>query len=161
MFSKRPVSACLGLLFLHAALWGCRAQVEQHEPGPQIILREGKPSSAQGEYDNGERHPERIEVVVSDPRGGAAIGPSPLTALIGKTVKVQFRRDLLGQSAAAPIPPTGQGPGGRAVHVIGTVRSVNGGWLVLDHDKANYWIPVASILLIEQTDGPTTAPSLE
>jgi hypothetical protein len=142
-------------------LAGCRAQVERGEPPSTVFVSDARTSSSDREYDNGDRRAQRIEVVVSDPRGGTAVGPSPLTALIGKTVKVQFRRDLLGQSAAAPIPPTGQGPGGRAVHVIGTVRSVSGGWLVLEREKNTYWIPQASILLIEQSDEPTTGPSVE
>ncbi len=85
------------------------------------------------------------------------VDPSPLTALVGRTVRVQFRRDLLGQSAAAPISPTGPGPGGRAVHLNGTVQSVSGGWLLLEHETHRYWVPHASILLIEVTETAATS----
>src|SRR5688572_5609943 len=141
---------------------GCRASVERGEPERTIVFQQAERSDTTPQFDDGERHAQRIEVVVADPRGGAAaVGPSPLAALVGKMVKVQFRRDLLGQSAGAPISPTAQGPGGRAVHLVGTVRSVTGGWVVLERERNTYWIPQASILLIEQAESSTTSPAVE
>jgi hypothetical protein len=99
---------------------------------------------------------------VTDPRTGEAAGPSPLAPLVGRNVKVQFRRDALGVAAGAPISPTAQGPGGRAVHLVGTVRSVTGGWLVLERERNTYWIPHSTILVIEQTESPpATLPAVE
>ena len=144
-------------VLLVMALVGCVSKNE-HADKRTIVVRDAPPGSTDGGYDTGDRRPDRIEVVVNDPRSGAAIGPSPLARLIGQTIKVQFRRDLLGQSAGAPIPPTGQGPGGRAVSVTGTLRSVTGGWLAIEHEKTTYWIPQSSVLMIEQSEMPTTAP---
>ena len=140
---------------------GCVSKNSHTDDKRTIVVRDAPRDGETPAYDSGERHADRIEVVVTDPRSGAAVGPSPLARMVGQTVKVQFRRDLLGQSAAAPIPPTGQGPGGRAVSVMGTLRTVAGGWITVDRDKTTYWIPQASILLIEQAEGATTAPSVE
>jgi hypothetical protein len=142
---------------LAVAMAGCKSSQTSELPQTVLVRKAHAPAGSR-EYDTGERHSDRIEVVVSDPRSGAAIGPSPLAQLVGQTIKVQFRRDLLGQSAGAPIPPTGQGPGGRAVSVTGTLRSVTGGWLAIEHEKTTYWIPQSSVLLIEQSDMPTTGP---
>ncbi len=156
-----------GALLLPALLLGCRADVERGEPAETIVIRDAAPSSKQRGYDSGERVPNRIEVVVSDPRGGGDGGgggndggPSPLASLVGRSVKVQFRRDALGAAAPAPIPPTGQGPGGRLVSINGIVRSASGGWLVLERDKHTYYLPLSSILLIEQSDAPATLPAV-
>jgi hypothetical protein len=156
----RRVSPAL-FVVLAMVLVGCASKNAHTNDKRTIVVHDATREGEGPTYDTGERHPDRIEVVVSDPRSGAAIGPSPLARLVGQTVKVQFRRDLLGQSAAAPIPPTGRGPGGRAVSVTGTVRTVAGGWITVERDKTTYWIPQASILLIEQTEGATTAPLLE
>ncbi len=77
--------------------------------------------------------------------------------MIGRVCKVQFRRAALGQAAPAPVAPTGVGPGGRAVHLSGTVRSISDGWLVLERDSAtSYWIAQSSILLIELSNAAAT-----
>jgi hypothetical protein len=156
----RSVSPAL-IVVLATAFTGCVSKDAHTDDKRTIVVHDATREGDRPAYDTGERHPDRIEVVVSDPRSGAAIGPSPLVRLVGQTVKVQFRRDLLGQSAAAPIPPTGQGPGGRAVSVMGTLRTVSGGWITVERDRTTYWIPQASILLIEQAEGATTAPSVE
>ena len=136
---------------------GCRADREREAPATIIVRDAAAPSADAREYDSGERSPHRIEVVVSDPRNSGATGPSPLAALVGRHVRVQFRRDALGSAAPAPIPPTGQGPGGRAVSVTGIVRSASGGWIVLERDKGTYYVSLASVLMIEQMDGPATS----
>ena len=155
----KPILVALALLY--AALVGCRASYERGEPAPQtIVVRESAASAPHdGEYDSGERAPNRIEVVVSDPRGGG--GPPALAQLVGRSVKVQFRRDALGLAATtnAPVPLTGQGPGGRAVSINGVVRSASGAWIVLEREKISYWIPQAAVLLIETADAPATAPA--
>lgn len=151
----------LVLVLFSAWLSGCRGESERREPDRTIVVRDATQAApAERQYDMVGRLPDRIEVVVSDPRGDTAtVGPSPLAALTGRRVKVQFRRDLLGQSAAAPIPPTAQGPGGRAVHLAGTVRSAAGGWLVIEDGANTYWVPQAAILVIEAADVPSTVPS--
>ena len=146
---------------LPLVLLGCRAETARYEPAQTIVVRDATRPLEQSGYDSGEHAPNRIEVVVSDPRGGGGSGPSPLAPLVGRSVKVQFRRDVLGAAAPAPIPPTGQGPGGRAVSISGTVRSATGGWLVLEREKNTYYVPLASILMIEQSDGPATSPAAE
>ena len=154
----------LGALLLPTLLLGCRADFERSEPAQTIVIRDAPRSAEDRGYDSGERAPNRIEVVVSDPRGGGGGNdgsPSPLAALVGRNVKVQFRRDALGVAATAPIPPTGQGPGGRLVSINGTVRSTSGGWLVLERDKNIYYVSLASVLLIEQSDAAATSPAVE
>ena len=146
---------------LPLVLLGCRADTERGEPGQTIVIRDAARPAEQSDYDSGDRAPNRIEVVVSDPRGGGGSGPSPLTSLVGRSVKVQFRRDVLGAAAPAPIPPTGQGPGGRAVSISGAVRSASGGWLVLERETNTYYVPLASILMIEQSDAPATSPAAQ
>ena len=157
--------AFVATLILCGASVGCRASVERGEPAPPqtIVVWESSATLGQREYDSGDRAPNRIEVVVSDPGGGGGGGPPALGQLVGRNVKVQFRRDALGLSATsnAPVPITGQGPGGRAVSINGTVRSASGGWLVLEREQASYWIPQAAILLIETSDESTTAPAAE
>ena len=163
-WNARGKAALLATVVLCGTLAGCRASVERGEAPPQqtIVVRESAAAPEQREYDSGERAPNRIEVVVSDPRGGGG-GPPALGQLIGRNVKVQLRRDALGLSATsnAPVPITGQGPGGRAVSINGTVRSASGGWIVLEREKVSYWIPQAAILLIETSDAPATAPAGE
>ena len=156
-------SGRLGVLLVAAVLCGCRADREQDAPAQTIVVRDAPRSADAREYDSGERAPNRIEVVVADPRGGGVggSGPSPLSALVGRNVRVQFRRDALGSAAPAPVPPTGQGPGGRSVSVTGVVRSATGGWLVLEHDKGSYYVSLASVLMIEQSDSSTTLPDTE
>ena len=161
-WNARGKSDLVAVVLLCGALIGCRASVERGAPAtaPQtIVVRESSAAPEQRGYDSGERGPNRIEVVVSDPRDGG--GPPALGQLVGRSVKVQFRRDALGLSATsnAPVPITGQGPGGRAVSINGTVRSATGGWIVLEREKVSYWIPQAAILLIETSDSPTTAPT--
>jgi hypothetical protein len=135
---------------------GCRRDVEH-----TIVVRHAPPSGDAAAYDAGEaREPDRIDVVVAGPRGAAAA--SPLSSLIGQRCKVQFRRDALGLAAAAPVPPTGQGPGGRAVSIEGTIRSVTGAWIVLERDGRTYWVAQSAVLLIEVADQlPTTSPTVE
>ncbi len=155
-------NGCLAaLIAVPAVLLGCRADPHRGEPARMIVVRDAvRPAEQRGD-DAGERAPSRIEVVVADPHGGAGAGSSPLSQLVGRSVKVQFRRDALGVAAPAPIPPIGQGPGGRAVHLNGVVRSVTGGWIVLKRDTNTYWIPHAAVLVIEQPDAPTTVPAGE
>ena len=149
-----------GLSVALALVAGCRADLERGEAKHTVVVRDATSSMPDSSgYDTGDRDPRRIDVVVSDPRGGG--GSAALGALVGRNVRVQFRRDMLGVAAPAPIPPTGQGPGGRAVNVSGSVRSVPSGWLVLERDNRTVWVPLASILLIEVTDAPSTLPAVE
>ncbi len=157
-------------LLLPAILLGCQSKNQRGDPLQTIVVRDATRPVEPREYDLGDRAPNRIEVVVTDPQGGGGggdgdggggAGQSPLASIIGRSVKVQFRRDALGLSATsnAPIPLTSPGPGGRAVSLTGIVRSARGGWLVIDRETDTYWIPQAAILLIETFDAPTTAPA--
>ncbi len=151
-------------LLLPVILLGCHAKTERGEPHQTIVVRDATRPVEPREYDLGDRELNRIEVVVTNPHGGDDVdgaGKSPLALLVGRSVKVQFRRDALGLSATsnAPIPLTSPGPGGRAVSLIGIVRSASGGWLVIEREKYTYWVPQAAILLIEVTDPSTTAPA--
>jgi hypothetical protein len=76
---------------------------------------------------------------------------SALAPLIGQDVRVHFRRDAQGAATNAPL--------GRAVTATGTVRSVAGGWLVIERDRNTQWIPHSSILVIDVMSAPTTAPA--
>lgn len=165
MHSKVCDSLRVAVAMLSAFVLGCRGESGRQEPDRTIVVRnmtQAAPALTERRYDTGSRLSDRIEVVLTDPRGGdAGNGLPALAALTGRSVNVQFRRDLLGQSAAAPISPTARGPGGRAVHLAGTVRSAARGWLVIEDDEKTYWIPQAAILVIEVTDAPATAPSGE
>lgn len=158
-WNARGKSAWVATAVLCGALAGCRASVERGEPPQTVVVREA--ATEQRENDSGDRAPARVEVVVSEPSSGG--GPPALGQLVGRSVKVQFRRDALGLSATsnAPVPITGQGPGGRAVSINGTLRAATGVWLVIEREKTSYWIPQASILLIETADAPATSPANE
>lgn len=154
-------------LLVPAILLGCQSKNERDEPLQTIVIRDDTRPVEPQEYDFGDRAPNRIEVVVAnqhgDGAGGGDAGQSPLASLVGRSVKVQLRRDALGLSATsnAPIPLTSPGPGGRAVSLSGIVQSASGGWLVIDREKNTYWVPQAAILLIETFDAATTAPAAE
>ncbi len=135
---------------------------ERHRSHQTLVVESStQPSASVPEYDSGQRT-DRIEVFMREQRGpsveaGGARSSASLDALVGRVCKVQFRRDALGQAAPAPVGPTAAGPGGRAVHLSGTIRSVGDGWLVLERDSAtSYWIAQSSILLIELSDPPAT-----
>lgn len=154
----------VAVVLVAAVLLGCRARNEQGDPEQTIVIRDAQRLPELGHGEPVDRLPNRIEIVVTEPREDAhAAGASPLASLVGRSVKVQFRRDALGLSTTAnvPIPLTSAGSGGRAVSLVGTVRSAKGGWLVLERDGNAYWIPQAAILLIESSDAPTTSPSVK
>lgn len=155
MTHRLPV--CFAVLIMMGL--GCRGADARRDLDHTIVVRHAGP--ADGHFDTGEPHdPERIDVVVAGPR--AAGRATPLSSLVGKSCKVQFRRDALGLAAPAPIPPTGRGPGGRAVSIEGTVRSISGAWIELERDGQTYWVAQSSILLIEVPEQPlTTSPSVE
>lgn len=155
----RVAALMAGSLAALSVCGGCRASQERDPQRRTIVIRDAAQPGRESAFDVGDRPPSRIEVVIDADTSGGAIGPSPLSALVGRSVRIQFRRDALGAAAPAPIPPTGQGPGGRAVHLDGFVRSVAGGWLVLEHNAKTSWVPQAAILVIEVSDQPSTAPS--
>ncbi|MEQ1824206.1 MAG: hypothetical protein ABL949_16995 [Fimbriimonadaceae bacterium] len=72
-----------------------------------------------------------------------------LKSLIGEPVKVQFRRDALGASAALPIPPTTDIMNGAATSISGTLVAVEIDSVVIEVDKKSNWIPREVILSIE------------
>lgn len=150
------------VLFFAVIIIGCRSKNEHGEPAQTIVVRDAAGPMEQRGYDSGNPAPNRIEVVMTDPNGGGGAGLSPLGTLVGRSVKVQFRRDALGLTATpnAPIPLTSPGQGGRAVSISGAVQSASGGWLVLEREASTYWIPQAAVLLIETSDLPTTAPAM-
>lgn len=77
---------------------------------------------------------------------GCAGGPPT-----GRTVQVQFRRDALGTASTSPVPPTTGNFNGGDTSVSGTLRSADGGWVVVDNpaNHQTYWIPRGAVLLIQ------------
>jgi hypothetical protein len=74
----------------------------------------------------------------------------PLAERIGKRCRVQFRRgDGLGSGANLPVSPTTGEINGAEVSVIGQLRAVSSDWIALESDKREYYIPRASILLVQ------------
>ena len=99
------------------------------------------------------REPERATVVDRRIAGDDAFGQhSSLNALVGRSCRVQFRRDALGMAVGAPLSPTSEGVGGRPAHLDGTVRAVSESWITLTRGGVTYNIPHAAILLIEARD---------
>lgn len=72
--------------------------------------------------------------------------------LIGKTVKVQFRRDALGGAASIPISPFTDNMNGADTSALGKVEIVEGNWIVIQRSGKLTWIPREVILAIEEPD---------
>jgi hypothetical protein len=69
--------------------------------------------------------------------------------LIGKKCRVQFRRDALGLSAPGLLEPTATSSAGKSTSLVGVVDQVSDVWLVIEVNRALYWIPVQQILMLE------------
>lgn len=62
---------------------------------------------------------------------------------------VQLRRDLLGQSADLPTPPTIEKLNGADVQITGNFLTMTDEWIILIEDKREIWIRKENILLIQ------------
>jgi hypothetical protein len=67
----------------------------------------------------------------------------------GEYVTVQFRRDALGSAHTLPISPITGSINGAKVCLSGELVSVNGEWIVLEHNEQEFWIPKHAVLLIQ------------
>lgn len=79
--------------------------------------------------------------------GGSGAG-APIE-LLGKPVRIQFRRDALGMAAPATLGPDAPSAGGRTIALDGTLIDLTDQWLVLRGQGRTYWIPHHVVLLIE------------
>lgn|GEM_PF-4016547 len=79
--------------------------------------------------------------------GATAIRCLPMFP-VGKTCKVQFKRNALGGGATLPIPPITDSINGADVSLSGTLKSVEGRAIIVVSGKRTYWIPKDSILLV-------------
>jgi hypothetical protein len=68
---------------------------------------------------------------------------------VGKTCKIQFRRDALGTAATLPVSPLTDSLNGGETSISGTLKSTSEDWLVLDRGGKETWIPKSVVLLIE------------
>ena len=118
-----------------AALGGCRASVDTR-PAPAMPAP-ASPTAAAAAV------PSRVE-----PIDLGKSRPSP-QSLVGRFVRVQFRRDALGLSATAPLPADATGVGGRNTFVDGTLTDLSAEWVVLASGGKTYWIPQHAVLMIE------------
>jgi hypothetical protein len=85
--------------------------------------------------------------------------PGAMSVLVGKPVRISFRRDALGLASSSIPEPNASMITGRTVQLSGIVQSVADGWIVVHADvqsneSRSYWIPTASILLIETEASP-------
>jgi hypothetical protein len=62
---------------------------------------------------------------------------------------VQFRRDALGAAATLPISPTAQGINGADTAITGSYKATRKGWVIVERDGRELWIPKSVILSIE------------
>ena len=68
---------------------------------------------------------------------------------IGKTVRVQFRRDALGAATTLPISPTTVVEAPLIDPVVGTLTIVESDAIVVDVDNRPKWVPREVILFVE------------
>ena len=68
---------------------------------------------------------------------------------IGKTVRVQFRRDALGAAAPLPVSPKTGEINGASTTLVGTLLEVNKASVVIEEGERPKWIPREVILFIE------------
>ncbi len=69
---------------------------------------------------------------------------------LGKPCAIQFRRDALGAAAPLPIAPMTVNINGADTNITGTVMRTTAGWIVLEKEGGEIWIPKGVILLIQQ-----------
>lgn len=76
-----------------------------------------------------------------------------LRGQIGKTCKVQFKRNALGGGATLPVSPTTDSINGAVVSVSGTLKAVEHQAIVLASGNQVYWIPEDAILMVVSEQG--------
>jgi len=80
---------------------------------------------------------------------GCADRDTFLSGQVGKTCKVQFKRNALGGGASLPVPPTTDSINGADVSLSGTLQTVESSGIVISSGEKKFWIPRDAILLIE------------
>ena len=79
---------------------------------------------------------------------------SPASAMVGRQVEVQFRRDALGTASPNPVPPATGEINGAAVHMFGTLRKAQADWILLASDGDEYVVPTHAILYLKFVKPP-------
>ncbi|OYV86088.1 MAG: hypothetical protein B7Z73_12370 [Planctomycetia bacterium 21-64-5] len=78
-----------------------------------------------------------------------------LAGQIGRQCVIQFRRgDAMGVSATDPIPPEAGVQKSAEVAIQGTLRALDGEYLILRQNKTIIWVPQSSILLVRFDESP-------
>jgi len=87
---------------------------------------------------------------VSQNNSRAAFGSGLSQPPIGKDCVIQFRRgDALGGASNLPVSPITGSINGAQTSMAGKLRNVTEEWIVIESNASTYWIPKASILLIQ------------
>jgi hypothetical protein len=74
---------------------------------------------------------------------------SEISAWIGETVRVQFRRDALGAAATLPISPNTSTINGAETTLIGKLIEVHSSSIVIEEADRQKWIPREVILFVQ------------
>ncbi|MGL4461603.1 MAG: hypothetical protein ACRDD1_00035 [Planctomycetia bacterium] len=81
---------------------------------------------------------------------GCADRTAPLSRHVGEQCTVQLRRgDALGAAGEAPVAPTTTNLNGADVNLVGVLKQVREGWVVIESRGRLFHLPTSSILLIE------------
>ena len=132
---------------LGAGAGGCQPKAGDVPPAPTTRaaaaagahgdLRESRPAG------NPREPMHRVEVMS---RSSAQLAES----IVGRTCRVQLRRDALGLASNTIVEPTGRW--GAAASIEGTILEMTDQWLVVRTSGKRTVIPHASILVIELQD---------
>jgi hypothetical protein len=133
----------LGVIAAASTLYGCKSSAHDQAHTAMIVQTTTQPSNGDASSDAARR----VEVTVRDSLSGGATH-----TLVGRTCRVQFRRDALGMATPAPLPAGADSSGGRPVTMTGTIVMSADGWVVLESAGRATWIPQSAILTVEVRD---------
>lgn len=68
---------------------------------------------------------------------------------VGKECVVQFKRDILGQSAELPTPANTESINGAEVQLTGKYLGVSDEWVIIEQDGEEIWIYKPNILYLK------------
>lgn len=78
-----------------------------------------------------------------------SVSSETLSKMIGNTVRVQFRRDMLGAASPIPISPMTGEINGASTTLVGTLTKVECDAIVVEVDGRLHWVPQEVVLLIQ------------
>jgi hypothetical protein len=132
---NQPMSKLLvvGLMVLAASAIGCGGK------------RADRPTASMAAPTDATFDEPAVYVRAPDLVAGSAGAPD----LVGRRVRIQFRRDAVGLAGPTPLGADAPSTPGRTTSLDGTLTGTTNGWLVLRGQGKTYWIPQAAVLLIE------------